>query len=628
MTALVAGATVGVAPPAMAEVVGAGTPGAVAGSYIAVFKDGVAADSDRLARKYSGTVTHRYDHALRGFAAKLDERSARRLAADPAVAYVQQNRVVRKADEQDRPSSWGLDRIDQRFGPLDHTYHYSTKATGVTAYVVDTGIRITHDDFGGRAVWGTNTIGDGKDEDCDGHGTHVSGTIGGTEYGVAKGVKLVAVKVLDCDGSGTSESVAAGLDWVAANHVSGPAVANMSLGGDAPDLVMENAVKRVIADGVLVAVAAGNQDEDACRHSPALVPEALTVGAVNDGDQRSSFSNYGSCVDLFAPGEYIWSASSGYNQDFDLLSGTSMATPHVTGAAALLLARDPGLTPAQLSAGMLIDATKDVVTDPQGSPNRLLVVNTGYRPGYPFVNDPGVRAGRVGTPMSTQLSVVGGTAPYTWTTTALPPGLTLNATTGLISGTPTTTVVNRSVSVTAKDKNNRTGAVTFRMFTTPPGWQCSSKGQKFRNPGFEDGREVGNGWDKSRTLLITTSSGDDKPRTGTWAAYFAGAGFSWDDSLSQEVAIPADCPYTTFSFWVRTTTAEPASSGPVDTLTVTAGTKRLAVISNLDGKPGWVQRTYDVGSMAGQTVRFSFYSGENDGGPTAFDLDDTALNVS
>ncbi|MEO6083920.1 MAG: S8 family peptidase [Umezawaea sp.] len=282
----------------------------------------------------------------------------------------------------------------------------------MTAYVVDTGIFTAHQDFGGRAVWGTNTAGDGKDEDCHGHGTHVAGTIGGTDYGVAKGVQLVAVKVLDCEGSGTSEGVAARLDRVVANHVSGPAVVNMSLGGDAPDQVIEDATRRVIADGVVTAVAAGNDDGDACLHSPARTPEAITVASVGQfTDTRSSFSNYGSCVDLFAPGEYIWSAGTGSDTDFALLSGTSMATPHVSGAAALLLARDPGATPAQVATALTLDSTKNAVADPMGSPNRVLMVNTGYRAGYPYVTDPGVRAGRTGVAMTIPLSAAGSTAP-------------------------------------------------------------------------------------------------------------------------------------------------------------------------------------------------------------------------
>jgi hypothetical protein len=625
---LAAGVVVGIAPVAVADVVGAGGPDVVDGSYVVVLRGPARTDAaGALARKYSGTVGRTFSHVFTGFSVRLDEAGARRLAADPAVAYVQRNRRVKATGEQHYPWSWGLDRIDQRDPNGDDYYRWSTTAANVTAYVVDTGIRTTHQDFGGRAVWGTNTVGDGKDEDCHGHGTHVAGTIGGAEYGVAKGVRLVAVKVLDCEGNGTSEGVAAGLDWVVAHHVSGPAVANMSLGGDAPDQVIEDATRRAIADGVVTSVAAGNDDGDACLHSPARTPEAITVASIGQfTDTRSYFSNHGSCVDLFAPGEYIWSAGTSTDTDFALMSGTSMATPHVSGAAALLLAKDPGVTPAQVAAALVADSTKNAVVDPQGSPNRLLMVNTGYRAGYPYVADPGVRAGRTGVAMSIPLSATGGTAPYTWTSTALPTGLTVNATTGVISGTPTATAVNSPVTVTATDKNGKPGTATFRLFTTPSTWSCAAKGQKLVNPGFEAGRETG--WRSSRSLLIGQGAGDSAPRTGTWATYFSGMGFPFGDELSQEVAIPAECAYSTLSFYLRIRTAEPVSAGAVDLFEVRAGNDRLGGVSNLDATPGYALKTYDVGAYAGRTVTFRFLGDEDSGEPTEWILDDTALNAS
>ncbi|ALG12088.1 S8 family peptidase [Kibdelosporangium phytohabitans] len=371
-TALAAGGLMGVPPVAVADVLGANTTGAIDGSYVVVLK-GQHPVHD-LAARYSGTVVHTFSHVFNGFSVRMTERDARRAAADPAVSYVQQNQRIRVSDEQRNPPSWGLDRVDQRRLPMDDVYRYPGTASNVTVYIVDTGVRISHRDFGGRAVWGTNTV-DNQNVDCHGHGTHVAGTVGGLDHGVAKSVRLVSAKVFDCDGNGTSEQLAKALDWVVANHVSGPAVANMSLGGPAPDRVIEDAVRRVIADGVVAVVAAGNDSDDACRHSPSRVREALTVGSIGGSDYRSYFSNYGSCVDLFAPGESITSAYNGSDTDWGDLSGTSMATPHVAGAAALLLSRNPALTPAQVATTLLNDSTKNVVVDPRGSPNRLLLVS-------------------------------------------------------------------------------------------------------------------------------------------------------------------------------------------------------------------------------------------------------------
>lgn len=238
-------------------VLGTDNPTAIKDSYIVVFTEGAVATrgvhalTTDLAAEYDADVDYTYRHALHGFAGTLTEQAAKKLAAEPGVAYVEQNGTVSLADTQPSPPSWGLDRIDQRDLPLDSSYTYPNSGSGVTAYVIDTGIRTTHQEFGGRASWGTNTTGDGNNTDCNGHGTHVSGTIGGSSYGVAKDVSLVAVKVLNCQGSGSFAGVAAGIDWVTGNHTSGPAVANMSLGAQGSDATTENAVRNSIADGVV-----------------------------------------------------------------------------------------------------------------------------------------------------------------------------------------------------------------------------------------------------------------------------------------------------------------------------------------------------------------------------------------
>lgn len=383
-TAAVALTTLGVpaaadAAPAEKAVLAASGAEVVPDSYVIVLKENrsaVAGQARTLASRHGGTVRRTYSHALRGFAATMTARQARRMAADPAVAYVQADVVHRASDTQTNPPSYGLDRIDQRNLPLNSAYTYSTRASNVHAYIIDTGIRITHQDFGGRATSGFDAVDGGTADDCNGHGTHVSGTVGGTSYGVAKGVQLVAVRVLNCQGSGTTAQVVAGIDWVTANAQK-PAVANMSLGGGA-DTALDSAVTRSIASGVSYSIAAGNGlfgifALDACTQSPARVPTAITVSAVDSSDRKPSWANRGTCVDLFAPGINITSAWGTGDTATNTISGTSMATPHVTGAAALYLATHPTATAADVHSAVVSAATTGVVGSPgSGSPNRLL----------------------------------------------------------------------------------------------------------------------------------------------------------------------------------------------------------------------------------------------------------------
>ncbi|HJW46372.1 MAG TPA: S8 family serine peptidase [Lysobacter sp.] len=360
----------------------------VDGQYIVVFRDDAAAlSSERsrkpkaaavaadMARAHGAKLRYAYGHALRGFAVNASESSLKRLLDDPRVAYVEEDAVV-FADTTQPNATWGLDRIDQRSidrrdGPPSSSYSYDTTAATVHAYIIDTGVRASHTDFGDRVSGGYSAINDGNGTaDCNGHGTHVAGTVGGATWGVAKAVRLHPVRVLGCNGSGSNADVIAGMDWVTQNHVR-PAVANMSLGGGA-STATDDAVARLVSAGVVVAVAAGNDNSNACNYSPARAASAITVGSTTSSDARSSFSNYGSCVDLFAPGSSITSTWSIGDTATNAISGTSMASPHVAGVAALYLANNPSATPGQVTTAILNNASSNKVSDPMGSPNRLL----------------------------------------------------------------------------------------------------------------------------------------------------------------------------------------------------------------------------------------------------------------
>ena len=371
----------------LASIGEAASSGVIPGRFIITLREG--ASPAAVANTHGVKPDYVYSHVLNGFAGAMSEAARSGLLRDARVLRVEPDGIVRTMETQTN-ATWGLDRIDARAG-LDNTYTYTYTGNGVTAYIIDTGIYTAHADFGGRATVGTDVFNDGQNgQDCNGHGTHVAGTVGGTKWGVAKAVKLVGVRVLDCGGSGTWSGVIAGMDWVTANHVK-PAVANMSLGGGGNTSV-DDATKRMIAAGVATAVAAGNgnqggKEQDACGYSPARVPEAMTIGATTQSDAKTSWSNYGSCVDWFAPGYQITSAwhNDSYSGDGSYtrtISGTSMASPHVAGVAALYLEANPGASAQSVRDALYSATTKGIVTSSKTTNNHLLysVVGGGTTP--------------------------------------------------------------------------------------------------------------------------------------------------------------------------------------------------------------------------------------------------------
>jgi subtilisin family serine protease len=584
----------------------------------------VATVAQELSRAHDGAVTSVYQYALKGFAAQLTADQAEALTNDPRVAYVEQDQVFHTLATQ-TPATWGLDRVDQRDLPLNNTYTYNQTGQGVQAYIIDTGIRASHQEFAGRIGNGFTSVNDGNGtNDCNGHGTHVAGTVGGTTYGLAKQVTLHAVRVLSCSGSGSNAGVIAGVDWVTQNHGS-PAVANMSLGGGV-STALDQAVANSISSGVSYAIAAGNSNANACNFSPARVASANTVGATTNTDARSSFSNFGTCVDIFAPGSNITSSWNTSDSATNTISGTSMATPHVAGALALYLQTNPGASPATATAALINNSTPNKVTNPgTGSPNRLLFSVFGGGGG-------------------------GDTTPPTTSITSPTNGATVSGTTTVSANASDAVGVTR---VELYVDGGLVGSDTTTPYQIAWNTTTASNGSHgLQTRAFDAAGNVGSSAVVNVTVSNATGGGElivnggfegsATPWTLSGNAYWSnggnqhsGTGYSVlgfynnaNGTEYQTVTIPAGHP-ANLTFWLQITTSESLSTA-FDFLfaevrsTSGALLGTLATYSNRDAS-AYSQKSFSLAAWRGQTVRVQFRATTDSSLTTAFRVDDVSL---
>lgn len=615
----------------------------IPGQYIVVLREsdpavtfrGVPAIAEELSSLHAGSVLHTYEHAFKGFAVQLSEADALRLLEDPRVAFIEEDAPVQAVATQAN-APWGLDRVDQPALPLNTSYVYNATGAGVNAYIIDSGIRATHTDFGGRVVSAFTYINDGRGtSDCNGHGTAVAAIVGGATHGVAKGATLHSVRVLDCLAQGTLSAVAAGVDWVTANHVK-PAVANLSITATV-STVLETAVTNSINAGVTYVMAAGNGNIDACTVSPARVAAGITVAATNKLDERWTDSNFGTCVDLFAPGIDVPSAWYTSDTATILMYGTSISTAHVTGAAALYLQGVPTATPASVASVLTTRATANAVLNPgTGTPNRLLYTR--------WIGDKTAPTTAITAP--TAGAVLSGTATITAsasdnvgvtrvefffnstriaTDTAAPFSVAWN----------TTAVANGNYTLTTK-AYDLAGNVTTSVgvtVTVNNVVSCGTTQQLLANPGFESGNV---NWYASAANIFDGTTAGSAPRTGTWKAFLQGYGTTSNDQLGQVVTIPSTACTLVLKFWLKILTVE---TGTIawDTLTVQtldnatgAQIQALATYSNVNAGTAYVERTFTlpVASYRGKTIRLQFNGAEDASNATGFFVDDASLTIT